>query len=410
MEAAPGGITVDDVDYVELSADGDSELDTRELKELAGVFQAQKTSTKKNKQNKFSSSTKTVAVGTVKANVGHVGYASGAAALIKAALCLHNRYLPSLPNWEGPKKAHVRAWNESSFYVSDSSRAWVKNKGDRRHCAVSGVAVDGNSCFNVVLSDLEGCHESQTMMSQNPKAAKLVVIRAANAQGLLKTIASLRQRCADSEQASLVFGDLLRATVEDEQLPPQQCATLCLVTTPKKLQKELHAAEKGISRCTDSSTPNKEWNSPTGSYFTASPLNSDRIAFVYGDGASPYYGLGRNLNRLVPSLHEVVNEKTTDMWTEGDKAWYARETDTESSLKVAASFADNTVDMFRSGVYHSVCHTEIATRVLGIKPKAAFGLSMGEVAMLFAFSDNNSKQSDEMTRRLRFACVVRDGL
>ena len=41
-------------------------------------------------------SSRSVAVGTVKANVGHVGHSSGAAALIKTALCLHGRYLPQL--------------------------------------------------------------------------------------------------------------------------------------------------------------------------------------------------------------------------------------------------------------------------------------------------------------------------
>ena len=153
VQAAPGGLTAADVDYIELSADGDAELDTRELKELAQAFgRSGAPNNKKNKQNNQSSTSstnvkrnKSVAVGTVKANVGHVGYASGAAALIKAALCLHNRYLPSLPHWGGPKDDHQRTWDESSFYVCQDSRAWVKNAGDRRHCAVSGVAVDAEA-------------------------------------------------------------------------------------------------------------------------------------------------------------------------------------------------------------------------------------------------------------------------
>ena len=62
----------------------------------------------------------------------------------------------------------------------------------------------------------------------------------------------------------------------------------------EKAKKELHAAERAFPDVP--TAPHQiKWNSPTGSYFTASPLNGDRIAFVYGDGASPCYGLGETL-------------------------------------------------------------------------------------------------------------------
>ena len=89
--------------------------------------------------------------------------------------------------------------------------------------------------------------------------------------------------------------------------------------------------------------------------------------------------------RIFPSMHEVVHEKTTEMWSTTDEAWNTREVLQTQMKHAEEKFVHRTVDMFRSGVFHSTMFTAIARDVLGIKPKAAFGLSMGEVATLFCF-------------------------
>ena len=393
-------ITTNEIDYVEISADGEDQLDTAELIGL---------STSMSNNN---ASVKSIAVGCAKATVGHTGYASGAASLIKTALCLHNRFLPELPSWSGPKQKHARTWNNSNFYICPDSRAWVKNDAEHRHASVSGVAQDGQSCYNVVMSDVQGTHEDQNKMSLDDKVSKLIIIRGNTIEQLKQRVVQLRADCSAENndvkgECPLTYHQLIKATVELEQTSSStnNALTLCVVTTAMKLQRELKSAERGLEKCQNSNNNKTEWTSPSGSYFTTEPIRSDRIAFVYGDGASPYYGLGRDLNRLVPSLHEIVNEKTTEMWSVGDEAWNTRQVDKSKMEQYANDFSSQTVDLFRSGVYHSVCHTSIARDILGIAPKCAFGLSMGEVAMLFAFSNANSKQSDEMTRRLNSSKV-----
>ena len=49
-------------------------------------------------------------------------------------------------------------------------------------------------------------------------------------------------------------------------------------------------------------------------------------------------------------------------------------------------FKGKQVDLFRSGVFFSVCFSLLAGKVFNIKPKAAMGLSMGEVSMLCILS------------------------
>ena len=45
---------------------------------------------------------------------------------------------------------------------------------------------------------------------------------------------------------------------------------------------------------------------------------------MYGDGSSPYIGLGRDLHRIAPSVHEFVQRSTTAMWSAKHDTWNAR--------------------------------------------------------------------------------------
>lgn len=362
-----------------LEVSGDSAVaDGVELSGLAGVYRAPHRS---------------FAVGTVKANLGHCGYASGAAALIKTALCLHNRYLPCVPNWSGPKERSL--WDESAFYVCDDSRAWVKNAGLKRFAGVSGVAATcPGSCFHIVMSDFH--HETHNRVGLAPLDPKLVLIRGADAAGLLAEIEASVARAQKDSTKEMVA--LLQNTLEGK---PSKLV-LSLVTTVAGLLADLQKAVAAVGRSLQSGV---DWTSPSGSFFTPQPLKSDRVAFVYGDGASPYVGLGQQLHRIYPGLHEVIHNKTTDMWTVTDESWNGREVTKEGMEARKANFLVRQVDMFRSGVFHAVCFTSLVRDIVDLHPRAAFGLSMGEVSMFFAFSQFNSRKSDEMMSRLRASSV-----
>jgi len=343
-------------------------------------------------------SSRSVAVGTVKANVGHVGHSSGAAALIKTALCLHGRYLPQLPRWSRPQQHMQSTWEGSQLYACASSRAWVKNAGGLRRAAVSGVAASApGSAFHVLLSDVPACHETHNVLSLDPAAPKLVTLRASTAGEIVAAVeASLARIEAAAGSADAEFGLLLHQTVVAEA-SAAPLLTLCLVTTAAKLATELKHAAKGVGI---SIRVGKDYTSPSGSFFTPSPMRSDRVAFMYGDGASPYAGFDAGLHRIAPGLHETVEKGTTDMWARSDEAWNPRAVSLDELGDKSAAFDKDQVEMFRGGVYHAFCNTAVAREVLGVAPRAACGLSLGEVSMLFAFGPENAKKSDQLTARL----------
>nr|QNR09259.1 polyketide synthase subunit B [Aurantiochytrium sp.] len=346
-----------------------------------------------------------VAVSSVKSTVGDTGYASGAASLIKTALCLYNRYLPSNgASWEEP--APETQWGKS-LYACQSSRAWLKNPGARRHAAVSGVS-ETRSCYTVLLSDVEGHHETKSRISLDDDAVKLLVIRGDSHDAITQRVDKLRERLAQpSANVRLAFMELLGESIAQETKTPLPAFALCLVTSPSKLQKELELASKGIPR---SLKMGRDWTSPSGSHFAPKPLSSDRVAFMYGEGRSPYYGIGLDIHRIWPELHEFVNAKTNKLWDQGDR-WLIPRASTKEELKAQEDeFNRNQVEMFRLGILMSMCFTHIARDVLGIQPKAAFGLSLGEISMVFAFSEKNGLVSEELTTKLRNSEVWRKAL
>ena len=89
------------------------------------------------------------AVGTVKANIGHLFEGSGVMGLIKAALVLRNRRLPPLAGFEQPNSRID--FDTSPVRVPTSAEPWASEHGPLR-CGVSAFGLGGTNC-HVVLEE-----------------------------------------------------------------------------------------------------------------------------------------------------------------------------------------------------------------------------------------------------------------
>jgi amino acid adenylation domain-containing protein len=89
------------------------------------------------------------ALGSVKANVGHLDVASGAAGLIKAALALHHREIPPLANFHKPNP-HIDPAG-SPFFFPTAPLSWRQGATPRR-AGVSAFGVGGTN-VHVVLEE-----------------------------------------------------------------------------------------------------------------------------------------------------------------------------------------------------------------------------------------------------------------
>ena len=91
-----------------------------------------------------------VALGSVKSNIGHLMGAAGAAGMIKAALALHHKVLPPSLGFVHPNPNID--WSGSPFAVNTKLREWEVPNGDPRVACASAFGFGGTN-FHVVLEE-----------------------------------------------------------------------------------------------------------------------------------------------------------------------------------------------------------------------------------------------------------------
>ncbi|HWG91018.1 MAG TPA: beta-ketoacyl synthase N-terminal-like domain-containing protein, partial [Candidatus Thermoplasmatota archaeon] len=93
----------------------------------------------------------TVALGSVKSQIGHLKSAAGAAGLLKAALALHHKTLPPSANFENGNPAIK--WSEVPFYVNTEAKPWpAPPAGEPRRAAVSAFGFGGTN-FHIIIEE-----------------------------------------------------------------------------------------------------------------------------------------------------------------------------------------------------------------------------------------------------------------
>src|ERR1039458_8729186 len=91
-----------------------------------------------------------VALGSVKSNIGHLKGAAGAAGLLKATLALRDKVLPPSVNCEHPNSAIDFA--HSPLYVNTELRPWTVPADTPRRAGLSAFGFGGTN-FHAVLEE-----------------------------------------------------------------------------------------------------------------------------------------------------------------------------------------------------------------------------------------------------------------
>jgi amino acid adenylation domain-containing protein len=132
---AYAGINPEQITYVEAHGTGTSLGDPVEIGALTKVF------SEETDRKHF------CAIGSVKANIGHLDAAAGVAGLIKTVMAIHHQQLPPSINFTSPNlDLHL---NESPFYVNTELRPWDTDQLPRR-AAVSSFGVGGTNSHCII--------------------------------------------------------------------------------------------------------------------------------------------------------------------------------------------------------------------------------------------------------------------
>ncbi|MEV7191437.1 beta-ketoacyl synthase N-terminal-like domain-containing protein [Streptomyces sp. NPDC093510] len=125
------------------------------------------------------------ALGSVKANIGHLDVCSGLASLVKALLVLRHGVIPPMANFRRPNPALDLA--NSPFHIPDTARPWPRGDVPRRAC-VSSFGVGGTNVHVV----LEEAPEPAPRPSDAPRTPGVLVVAGHTEEALTANAEALR--------------------------------------------------------------------------------------------------------------------------------------------------------------------------------------------------------------------------
>ncbi|MFE1290924.1 type I polyketide synthase [Streptomyces sp. NPDC058751] len=172
------GVAFEDVDYVEAHGTGTRLGDPAELAGLREVFRA-------------TGRGRPLAIGSVKANVGHLEPAAGIVGFVKAALCVDRAHLVPHPDFTAPNPA-VPDFHDD-FDVPRATRPWPGEPGRPRRAGVSSIGMGGTNA-HVLL-------EQAPALPAEPPAARAGVTPAV-VSGAVPWVLSARSEQALRQQAA----------------------------------------------------------------------------------------------------------------------------------------------------------------------------------------------------------------
>jgi len=372
--------TPETVEYIEVHGSGFADQDAAEL---AGLINAYKKSGEKN-----------CALGSVKSNIGHTFNASGIASIIKTALCLHHRYIPGVPEWQAVKTGQLDSTD--AFYVPTESRTWLKDAGGApRTAAVNCVSMDG-TCGHAILTEGTGLARSNDFLYTQP--TQLVPFVGNSSDELLAQLAAIKSDVEQGTPTEQIARAEFHAARANTDAP---FAAVLIGDTAEALSREIALLQSGI---TSAFSQGGDWQSPAGSYVSATPQGkTGKLSFVYTGAFNSYLHLSKDLFQLFPELHEYA-ERHSDRLASllGDRTFFPRSVDrpTENDLRqMARALPHKPIDMFENGIGNAVCFTEIMRDHFKVQPDSAFGFSMGEISMMYAL--NVWDGPDAMSETLR---------
>jgi len=318
------------------------------------------------------------AIGSAAAVVGQSGAAAGMASLIKASLCLFHEILPPLPGFREPSSD----FRGTPFHMPVDAQVWLRDRvsGPRR-AAVNTLGLDG-TCVHAVLEGIDrpaAHYAAERARPLGDRGAAIFLVGEGEATNLRHltlserpttltlserpTTLTLSERSESKGGTSNHIESLATAWFRREGARP--ATTRAIVATDiADLLRQLDRAAK----------PRE------------GEASSGEVAFVFPGSGSHYIGMGRSLGAALPRVFRRQDTESQHLRSQLVPAlvapWRASWADgwEEDASRLLASSPER---MILGHVAHGIAVSD-AVRLLGVKPHAWIGYSLGESAGLFA--------------------------
>jgi len=348
--------------------------------------------------------THSVALGSVKSNIGHLKGAAGAAGLLKTALALRDKVLPPSVNCEHPSPDIDFA--HSPLYVNTELKPWTVLPDTPRRAGASAFGFGGTN-FHIVLEEhlpgrLTGNGKRSVSVGTLPHTAiNEVVMNAKEAPAVSVSSASL-YACKPPLRGALVIGaaseaalaERLRAVMKDAQggnVPAPTAPTEADLRAPQRLTIDyVDAADLAdkAAKALKALAANQGvvWKALRAQGIFRGQGPAPKVAFLYTGQGSQYVNMLRTLRDAEPIVSQTFAEADRVMIPLLGKPLtdfvFVDQTDPRAVAKCDEDLRQTAITQ------PAVLAIDLAlTRLLaayGIRPDMTMGHSLGEYGALVA--------------------------
>ena len=345
--------------------------------------------------------THSVALGSVKSNIGHLKSAAGAAGLLKAALAIHDKVLPPSVHYERPNPGIDLA--HSPVYVNTELKPWTMAADGVRRAGVSAFGFGGTN-FHCVLEE----HIPHKLTGNGKRSVAVSNIGPVTAEGGAMNTSGVSQtsHAELSDKAplrgALVIGADSDAALADRLRPVQKAAAAG--RAPAWLapaESDLRAPERLAIDYTDAADLAEKSSKALQALAANQPAvwkalraqgifrghgPAPKVAFLYTGQGSQYVNMLKPLRAVEPIVADTFAEADRIMTPLLGKPLsefiFVESTDADAVAKAEA-------DLMQTAITQpAVLATDLAlTRLLaayGIRPDMTMGHSLGEYGALVA--------------------------
>lgn len=337
---ADAGVSPDRVEFVEAHGTGTPIGDPIEVEALTEVV------------GKPRPSGNRCALGSVKANVGHLEAAAGVAGLMKAVLCLqHNKI---------PRQIHIERLNPSiklentPFYVPLENQPWPRGN-EPRYAGVSSFGLSGTNT-HVIVEDPPARPERSV-----PQGPQLLTLSARTVPALKEVVGSFREYLESEASDGVAVADICYTAGVRRSHHPYRVAVAG--STRAELSERLTALS------------DKDFGNPP--VMAGLP---ERLAMVFSGQGSQWAGMAADLLEAEPLFADRIAE--CDAIFSGLSGISLLE---QLRAGKGASLLDDT-NVAQPAIFAVQAGLLALYDSWGIRPDAVIGHSAGEVAAAYAAS------------------------
>ncbi len=318
--------------------------------------------------------TQSIALGSVKSQIGHTKAAAGAAGMIKAALALHHKILPPTINVENPDPD--LKIEDSHFYLNTEARPWfLTNGSDKRRAGVSAFGFGGTN-FHVVLEEHVSGGKDAFRLT---RTSKEVILSAADPSSLEKKVSDVLQQIREEKAYSGLTNES-----RDVDTPHSHARVGFVATSREEAEHLLEATLHLLGSRSEA----ESWDHPRGIHYRRLGLKKDhKVAALFPGQGSQYLNMGREATINFPQLREAFSAMDDLFQEDGlpplsEVVYPIPAFDEDSQEEQTArlretNFAQAAIGVLSFGFYNILSQA-------GFRPDFAAGHSFGELTALWA--------------------------